>query len=267
MTTEEVYLKKAELIALKKLGLKKSDAISVYSYAKDFEVVKAKKTNILGVDVDTATIEAIANTYYWLDSHGDVHGKGCFTKSIKENIKNIYHLDNHNHLFSGVIGKVVGIKEVVKSWQELGVNKAGNTICVLGTSEISEDYNAQAVDLYANKLVYNHSVGMVYVNIELAIKEKKSEYEAENKVWDEVYPLLGNPEEADSQGWFWHVKEAKLKEFSGLLWEGSNTLTPTQSVKIEQEAEIITSSEIEPSQDTQVDVAKLAALNIFKTKI
>lgn len=261
MTHQEAYQRKSELIALKKVGLKRTDAISVYSYAKDFEVIKAKKQNAQGIEVDSAMVEVIANTYYWLDSHGDVHVKGTFTKSIKENIKNIYHLDNHNHLFSGVIGKVQEVKEISKSWKDLGVDKDGQTICVYGKSEISEEYNMQAVDLYANKLVYNHSVGMVYINIDLAIKEKGPAYVNENKAWDEVYPLLGNPEKADENGWFWVIREAKLKEFSGLLWDGSNQLTPTESVtsEIEEADEIITSTKIEPLQDTPkpMDWAKI----------
>jgi hypothetical protein len=65
---------------------------------------------------------------------------------------------------------------------------------------------------------------MQYVRMDLAVND--DEYKDEFKTWQEVYPLLGNPEEADKDGYFWAVREAKLIEVSAVLL-GSNVLTPT----------------------------------------
>jgi hypothetical protein len=101
-------------------------------------------------------------------------------------------------------------------WRSLGVDKDGNTICVVGISELIEEYNRQVYDAYKNNEIDQHSVGMIYVNIDLAVNNPESELEFKN--WNEVYPLLGNPEKADAKGYFWIIREAKLKEYSCVLW-------------------------------------------------
>jgi hypothetical protein len=76
-----------------------------------------KEVNISGYDGLT---KAVANTYYWLDSHGDVHVKGCFTKSIKETLSKIFHLDNHDSS-NGFRSKVGNVKNVLESISSLEV--------------------------------------------------------------------------------------------------------------------------------------------------
>lgn len=255
MNLQEIISKKKETIALKKLSFKKSDAIA-NKIIKDLSdgVIKSMKPNSMDKEespLNTAVVKAIANTYYWLDSHGDVHVKGCFTKSINEN-KNIFHLDNHNHCFLAVVGEIESLKEVSVKWSDLGIEKEGNTICLVFESEISDEYNEQAFDWYMKGSIYNHSVGMQYVNLQLAIKDTAQGTVDEVNLWNEIYPLLGNPQVADEDGYFWVVKEAKLKEVSCLLWDGSNTLTPTIEINVDTE----------PSEDTQRDEDKKEPINI-----
>jgi len=203
-------------------------------------------------------VKVIANTYYWLDSHGDVHVKGCFTKSIKENQGKIFHFDNHEHSFNSKVGNVKSVKEVNVNWTDLGVQKDGKTICIIGETELVEDYNCQVYDAYKNNEINQHSVGMQYVNLQIAVKNPQ-EVEA-YKLWNEIYPLLGNPETADKLGYFWVVKEAKLKEYSCVLWQGSNSLTPT--VK-NIDAVTNNTSNNEPSNDTQ-EQQKQFFINLLK---
>ena len=236
----ELHKNKAKHIAMKKLSEKRCDSMIMPNIKGAYSVDKSATSTATTEDkVCCATVKVYANTYYWLDSHGDVHVKGTFTKSIKENINNIFHLDNHIASFGTQAGEVQNVEEVSVKWSDLGINKTGSTICVLGTSEVNDEINEAVLNAYVNKKVYNHSVGMVYVNLQLAIKERNKEYAEENKAWDDVYPLLGNQDTADEEGYFWIVKEAKLKEFSSLLWDGSNSVTPTQSIIVE------------PSEDTQ----------------
>jgi hypothetical protein len=233
MTLDEIVKNKKELIALKMTTIKHSDTSTNIPF-KDLSITN-KEVNIKGYDGYT---KVIANTYYWLDSHGDVHVKGCFTKTIKENKNKIFHLDNHDSSngFRSKVGNVIDVLEVEVPWQSLGIDKAGNTICVLGVSELIEDYNRQVYDAYKNKEIDQHSVGMMYVNIDLAVNDPN--YVEEYKVWNEVYPSIGNKQTANEQGYFWAIREAKLKEYSCVLWDGSNELTPT-------------AKDIEPSADTQ----------------
>jgi len=237
MEINEILKNKDEIIAIKKAVVKHSDSVCTLPIKDVSETIK------LALDGEESTFKrVIANTYYWLDSHGDVHVKGCFTKSIKES--KIFHFDNHNHSFASKVGNVKSVKEVPFKWSDLGINKEGKTICVVGESELIEDYNCQVFDAYKNNEITQHSVGMIYVKLDLAINNPQ-EVEA-YKVWNEIYPLLGNPEEADKMGYFWAIREAKLKEYSCVLWSGSNTLTPALSDKTE--AEPIT-TETEPTNE------------------
>lgn len=238
MTVEEIIKRKDELINIKKTTIKYSDYVINVPLK---EVENAFKVAVVNAETEVeekSTVKVIANTYYWLDSHSDVHVKGCFTKSISESLPagKIFHFDNHNHSFSAKVGNVLDTTETKVNWKDLGVEKEGKTICVIGKTELIEDYNCQVYDAYENNQINQHSVGMQYVNLQLAVNSP-TETEA-YKLWNEVYPLLGNPEVADGQGYFWVVKEAKLKEYSCVLWNGSNVLTPT--IK-----------NIEPSNDTQ----------------
>jgi len=255
MTLEEILKDKQEAINIKKSAYKHSDNVSNHIIKDgDENVTKI----ILEDEEQNNTVKVIANTYYWLDSHGDVHVKGCFTKSIKESTNKIFHFDNHEHSFNSKVGKVKSVKEVNVNWSDLGVEKEGKTICVIGETELIEDYNCQVYDAYKNNEVNQHSVGMQYVNLQIAVKQPQ-EVEA-YKLWNEIYPMLGNQELADKMGYFWVVKEAKLKEYSCVLWQGSNSLTPT--VKNIEAVDNDTSKN-EPSTDTQNE-QKQFFINLLK---
>lgn len=223
MTIAEIVKNKVELSNIKKLAIKHTDGVSNRPLKDSDSISKSME---LPNEDDNALQKVIANTYYWVDSHQDVHVKGTFTKSIKENLPKIYHLDNHDSKngFRSKVGNVKDIQEVEVKWEDLGIKKQGKTICVIGTTELIEDYNKQVFDAYKNGEIDQHSVGMVYLDMQLAVNDKQ--YPEELKAWNEVYPLLGNPEEADRLGFFWVQKQAKLKEISCVLWDGSNALTP-----------------------------------------
>lgn len=246
MTVEEIIKNKSELIAIKKGVIKHSDTVCTLPMKSISETIK------LEMGEDTTNKRVVANTYYWLDSHGDVHVKGIFTKSIKESV--IFHFDNHNHSFASKVGEVKSVKEIIVNWQDLGVEKEGTTICLIGETELIEDYNKQIYNAYKNNQITQHSVGMQYVTIDLAVNNPlETEY---YKRWNEVYPMLGNPDKADEMGYFWIVREAKLKEYSSVLWNGSNSLTPTIEDKTEAE-EITSETTIEPTTEvTQTTIKR-----------
>lgn len=242
MTIQEIIKNKEELIAIRKMAVKYSDSVSTLPIKNVSETIKIA----LNEEEDSIYKRVIANTYYWLDSHGDVHVKGCFTKSIKENQKRIYHFDSHKHSFSLKVANVKSVKEIAIKWVDLGIEKEGKTICVVGESELIEEYNKQLYDAYKNNEVTQHSVGMLYVKMDLAVNNPTEiEY---YKNWNEIYPLLGNQKEADSRGYFWIIREAMLKEYSSVLWDGSNSLTPTLENKNEP---LENTQENEPTEVTQ----------------
>ena len=76
---------------------------------------------------------------------------------------------------------------------------------------------------YKDGNVGNHSVGMYYVDIAMAIGMKDKEFKEENDIWDAYYDKIANKEEIED--FFWAVRQAKVIEGSAVV-KGSNIITP-----------------------------------------
>ncbi len=251
---------KDDLITLKKSAHKRADNVLLnpseftvqevnkgkYSYENDKESGVLKRT-------------IVANTYNWLDSHGDVHLSGLFSKSINERASKIPHLHDHKFELDARVGRPKSFAEKQISWRELGVGKTGMTEALFMESEIRKAYNERVYNEYLNDEIDQHSVAMSYVNINLAVNDEE-DYPNEYKVWQEVIKLLGNRKEAEEQGYFWVVREAKLIEVSAVLL-GSNELTPTMG-----KSQPLSTEKVEPVNPTQ-SKALLEAINKLSTKI
>ena len=241
---------KAILIADKKAQFKKADG---FGYVEEKEVNKAN--NPVSDPPDELRVTAIINTTNVMDSHDDVHIKGLWTKSLKEN-RNIMHLQEHKMAFDSIIskGKDLKAKAVNYDWSDLGFKFDGQTQALVFESTVKREQNKFMHDQYAKGNVDNHSVGMRYVKIDLAVDDQ--DYEAENKVWNKYIDQIVNKEDAELQGYFWAVTEAKVIEGSAVPI-GSNTLTPT----LENNKEPLQDTPKEPSHDTQKNIS---VINNFK---
>jgi len=214
---------KSDLIEMKRNELKHSDHFGNSLFEE--KTIKALNTNFKD-DIESGVIKRtiIGNTYNYMDSHDDVHLNGVFTKSINERQNKIWHLHDHLHQVTAKVGTPTDIYEKEVAWLDLGVQKSGNTMALFMDSEISKAKNSQIFKEYLNNEINQHSVGMVYVKIELAMDDEDEKEEYKN--WNKYLSILGNPEKAIAQGYFFIIKEAKLIEISAVL-EGSNDLTPT----------------------------------------
>jgi hypothetical protein len=247
MNIAELVEKKAELIKLKKAETKHvNGGLSSITKGLTNAIKGTFKNNETSLE---RTI--IGNTYMWMDSHDDVHDKSCFAKSVKEN-KSVFHLHDHEFKITSKVGEASKVYENEIAWKDLGIDKEGDTQALFMDTEIFKDYNPQIFNEYKANRINQHSVGMQYVKIELAVNDDS--YEVENKVWKDNIDKLGNPDRAEKQGYFWLVKEAKLIEISAVL-AGSNELTPTIA-EDKTEAVKNTSETIEPSIDTQIELQK-----------
>lgn len=230
MNIKEMVSKKAELIALKKAEIKTVKG-GLSSVLDTNTVIKGLYKNS-----DTELERTIiGNTYLWMDSHDDVHAKGVFTKTIKER-KDIFHLHDHEFKITSKVGEPINVYEKSITWRELGLNKSGSTEALFMDTKVIKDYNNQIFNEYKNGKINQHSVGMQYVKIDLAVND--DEFEEEIKLWNEYIDTIGNKEKVIEKGYFWLVREAKLIEISAVLM-GSNELTPTLENK--SEADNITS--------------------------
>lgn len=249
------YLKenKSLLVAEKKANKKDADAIS-YGVPVTCPNGEAVKSESFGqVDLETIKAEVVINTTNILDSHGDVHMKGIWTKSLKEK-KILYLLQEHEMKFEKVITDELNASVKSYTWSDLGFTQfKGNTEALVFDAMINSDRNEYMFEQYFKGRVKQHSVGMQYVNMFLCINSEEKYYREEKDNWDKYITEVVNKADAESLGYFWAVTEAKVIEGSAVL-RGSNYATPTLSVTTTQdiEADTITSSnKTEPPKGTQ----------------
>jgi hypothetical protein len=146
------------------------------------------------------------------------------------------------------------------SWKELGQKHQGDTEALVFNATISKNRNEFMFNQYAKGFVKEHSVGMRYVNLQLAINSDSKWDVDEKEVWDKYIDLVANKEVAEAQGYMWIVIEAKIVEGSAVV-KGSNPATPTISIEavIDTSKESTSSTDkdkAEPLKDTQTKTAR-----------
>lgn len=248
-TKEEMFThlreNKKSLIAAKKMITKECDAVFYISKSIDEkgEVIKVENTSLVEINKLKATL--VINTTKLLDSHGDVHLDGIWNKSAKES-KDLLLLQEHQMKFDKIISD--DVKATVKNmlWKELGADYTGYTEALVFECTIEKNRNEFMFNQYVKGFVKNHSVGMRYVKLELAINSESKWDVEEKEVWDKYINQIVNKEYAESIGYFWVVPEAKIIEGSAVV-KGSNSITPTLEITEASKG----ANAIEPSEDTQ----------------
>jgi len=240
---------KSALIAQKKAFKKETDVIvsapeSLMIVGKDGTLKAAEPTE---ENATSWPVKIVGNACYWMDSQRDVLVKDSAKKSIQQRKNIIPHLHDHIHPLDAQVGDVTDIYLEDISLRKLGLNKSGSTQCVIMESNVQKDYNPRVFNLYKTGKVKQHSIGLQYIDIEMAINDE--EYEKEMDFWNKYIDQIINKEEAEEMGYFWVVKEYKLLEISGVLF-GANELTPTlESGKSHSTETAIVASTLEPEFD------------------
>lgn len=178
-------------------------------------------------DTDILRVEVVANTCLWMDSQRDVLLIDSSKRSIKNNKDLMVHIRDHIYSVESKIGEVVDVQLRTMLWKDLRVNIPGSTQVIVFITDVMKDYNVKVFNQYKSGKIKQHSIGLCYVTIELAINDP--DYEKEIDFWNKYIDLIGNKDEAIEIGYFWVVSEIKLLENSCVLF-GSNILTPTLSV-------------------------------------
>ena len=241
---------KDTLSAQKKANLKKADCVSFVPTIIRNKEDSLKSNEPVNIDnLEILKVVVIINTTNLLDSHSDVHIKGIWNKSLKEN-RMIMHLKEHEMEFSSIISDGKNLNAYVKdyTWNELGVDYEGKTQALVFESTIEKKRNERMFIQYANGWVKNHSVGMKYVKYDMAINDE--DYPNEFEAWNKYYPEIANKKTADEKGYFWYVLEAKVVEGSAVPL-GSNFVTPTLENNKSEPPKDIHKRDIEPPESTQ----------------
>lgn len=261
---ELAYMRKNKslIIARKTNGIIKGEAVSyaIGRVNEKGETIKATAENIEDLlESDTLKVEVVINTTNIQDSHRDVHIKGIWDKSIKEQ-KILYLLQEHKMEFDKIISDEV--KAVLRNykWVDLGYPYNGKTQALVFKATIRKDRNPYMFEQYAKGYVKNHSVGMRYMKLALASPDER--YPDEVAIWDKYINQIANKEDVEEIGYFWAIIEAKIIEGSAVPL-GSNSATPTLTVSSKSSEPLEDTHEDEPPSGTQNGATKRSALKYY----
>ncbi len=234
---------KKSLKSTKIISVKNADA--VYNKLQSSKSI-ANKANQSIEDIKEITVKFVVNSCGWYDSHGDVHLKGCWNQTVKNNPRFI-HLQEHKAIFDNVISY-----NSTPSVEEIEIQ--GNKVeALVATSVIEKEVNKSMFDRYAKGQIKEHSVGMRYIwdKLYLCIDSNHEDDKEEKANYDKYIDQVINKEDVEATGYFWAVGEAKALEGSAVVF-GSNSQTPVLNIEETKEFEPLENTQTnEPSNDTQ----------------
>lgn len=207
---------KAAILKEKKGMLKRSD--SIISSPKPYKADGSTKAATEEADV----YRIVGNSAGFMDSHMDVSLLGSYTKTVRERGDKMPILINHNYNPKSIFAKNLGAAVEMVNIRDLGYDKDGMTEALL--VRIEPKYDQQMKELYRDGQIKEHSIGLRYVKIELAINDPAEE--VEYAAWQKYLPQVINSEVAEQAGYFFAVSEQKVEEVSAVVF-GSNAYTPT----------------------------------------
>jgi hypothetical protein len=170
--------------------------------------------------------------------------KGCYTASNRARGKSIPHILDHEYGALNHLGDVTNVYVSEVALKDLGINSPDTTEALLMDSNVRKDYNPTAFLMYSEGKINQHSIGLKYEEIKLAINSTAEEDKSYKVVWDKHYNDIINKEAVDKNGYFWAVTKVDVRENSAVLF-GANSLTPTLNI-----------GKVEPTTSTKAEHVK-----------
>jgi hypothetical protein len=240
----------SHLVENKKDLIKQKKSLPIKSDGFSGSIITNTETKAVkneGSNPNELIVEVVANMSNWFDSHQDVMLPNSWAKSISEKGSLIYHLKDHEHETGGIIGDVQEVYSKEMDLALLGIkSEVRQSQALMMRSLVKKVYDEKTFELYKNGQIKQHSIGLQYVQIDLAVNDP--EFADEFKVWNNYFNQVINKAELEEYGYFWAVKEAKIFENSAVLF-GSNSATPTISTEESKAGESHLANN-QPSNDT-----------------
>lgn len=170
----------------------------------------------------------VINSTGWLDSHDDVHVKGCYTKTVKEQQGRVYYIDSHLKGLTNIIARKNDIEMFVDdiNWNSLGKSVYGSTQSLL--FKIKEDaVKSEYLQLIKSDPELENSFAMQYVKITMAMDSKDSAFKENKEAFDYFVQGIANKDQAIKNKMFFAVEELKIIGEGSLcpVIGGSNSAT------------------------------------------
>lgn len=205
-----------------------------------------------GYGFKTENIYPVINSTQWLDSHFDVHIKGCYKKTVKEKQGKVYLIDTHLKGLSNILADKSDITLLVKDidWGLLGKNIEGSTECLV--FEIPKlKVRPDALQFMSKTPDLENSFAMRYINTAVAIKSNDPAFREENELFDEYIQNIVNPEMANKYGFFYAVKELAIMGEGSICPVIGGSNSATRIIDISEPSDHSEPNKNEPSKDTQ----------------
>ena len=252
----ELRKSKKQLIDFKTSQIYKSCEKDNSIYSRPIDVSKYSDAN-KGIQGDENFYYVAVNSTGILDSHGDLHVKGIWNKSIKEQQgKNYLVLDHKME-----VGNTVVKKEYIETFamdlpfSVVGKNYDGNGEFLIYKFPKDKVINSIAKEWLESGDAIESSVRMQYVKVSLAMNSENKADAEEKSTYDNNIDLVANKSDFDNIEYFFVVKEAANRGESSLVLAGSNHVTGV--IQIEDKQEPLKSTiDNEPSSDTQTELQK-----------
>lgn len=181
-------------------------------------------------DRGTIDVTVVCNTAWFCDSHMDVLSDTAYDDSIAAKGSTIPHISDHKWESTSHVGDVTKVYTKSIALRDLGLDQDGSTTALLMDSTVRKDYNEDVYRFYKNGKINQHSIGLTYGALALALNSEDEEDIIEYTTWKEHYDKIINKELVDRKGYFWYVPKVDIVENSCVLF-GANGLTPTLSSK------------------------------------
>jgi len=224
--------------------------------------LKSADDTTKGLFSDKNYYYVVVNTTNVLDSHGDVHVKGIWNKTAKEQQGKNYLVTDHKMELSNVVGKKGDIEMFVTEipFSSVGKGYEGNTQALVYKLHKDKALNGVGKEWLDSGDDIEASVRMQYVKIDLAMNSNDREHQAELKNYNDNLNNIANKADFEEITHFWIVSEAKNIGESSLVLAGSNSSTGTIEAKDIQPS----NDTVEPSTDTQEEKSdKVSDINYF----
>lgn len=220
---------KSSLIAKKKMLPIKSDNVicdpELLITPDKGTVIKSDGQAPTIPDTGILRVDVVANVAWWCDTHMDVPTDTCYDESIDKKGILLPHIKNHAwDDCTAHVGDVVAVYKKMVSMQKLGLTKRGSASCICWTTDIMKEYDEKVYRFYRNGKINQHSIGLQYLSIELAVNNK--DYEKEIDFWNKYIDKIINKDMVVEKGYFWLITKARLIENSSVLF-GACEPTPT----------------------------------------
>jgi hypothetical protein len=246
------------IIAVKKADVQKS-------YEKGSPILsflpRATDGAFKGMHMKDDHFYPIINTTRYYDGHGDVHFDGLWNKSLKEQDGKIFYVVDHEMKVGSVIAWPEDVKSMVKSvpWSLVGKPYEGNTEALIYEIPKAKIVHPVAADVIKDRRPVQNSVRMMYVKIELGMNSDAKEDVRYKDYYDKRIGEIANREEAEAEGYFFGIEEAKIVKEGSMVLFGSNDATSISQKDIEA---VTDTSKTEPTEVTQT-VSQFINTNLY----